>query len=144
MIPTQKAHCPQKELSWAKINCDCLSFLTVKRSWGKPQPQNPGTAWMLLQGKVVVSSRRANIHLSLQVLTNDSLPSSGKYLTLCGKSQGAWTQRRMVKMMKCRYWSLLQHEPIPAAWRFKPSWCHALPPRATQSARWLAWFKDTD
>lgn len=60
------------------------------------------------------------------------------------QSQGAWTQKGMVKVVKCRYWSLLQHEPLPAVWRFKPSWCHALPPRATQSARWLAWFKDTD
>lgn len=74
-------------LSWGKINCDCLSFLTVRRSSGKPQPQTPGTAWMLLQGKEVVSSRPANTHLSLQALKNDSLPSSGKYLTLCGKAR---------------------------------------------------------
>lgn len=59
----------------------------MRRSWGKPQPQTPGTTWMLLQGKKVVSSRRANTHLSLQVLTKDSLPSSRKYLTLCGKAR---------------------------------------------------------
>lgn len=59
----------------------------MRRSQGKPQPQTPGTAWMLLQGKEVVSSRPANTPLSLQVLTNHSLPSSGKYLTLCGKAR---------------------------------------------------------
>lgn len=145
-MPTQEAERAQMNDRWTLIlfppdgeteqaqGSPSLKASAVPRGCdGAPVAPTP------LQGKEGASGRPANTHPSVRGLTSAAPPSSGKYLTLCGKARERESSEGLWKAVKYGYWfprdarAGVKRYPQPGGEHIG-SQCRALAPRATDGS----------